>query len=141
MCCPLFLVHQGHEVHIVPQKHLVAVNPSLQRAIFQFEHAPRTDGRADPATHTTGTDNILALLGVGAHIDAHFAIGGTVAAGNALTAIGGDPESGEQPLLEAQNGRHGATEPAPDPAPKNRVEPRADDAGENTADQKGIGFA
>lgn len=136
----LLFVYQGHEVYIVAQQHLIAVDSSLQGAILQFKYATWTDRRADSASHTAWSDDVLPFLGIGAHIDSHFTVHRTIAAGDALTAIGGNPKPGKQPLLKAQNGCHGTSKPAPNPTAKNGIKTRSDNTRENTADQKRVGF-
>lgn len=45
------------------------------RAVLEAEYTARTDGGADAATDAGGANDVLPLLGVRPHIDAHFAIG------------------------------------------------------------------
>src|SRR5690606_12815303 len=136
----MILPDQGQQVHIIAQKDLPGIDPPPGGAVLQFQHTTGADRGADPAAHTTGTDNVLPPLGIGAHIDAHFAIGGTVATADALSPVGRDPKTGEQLLLEAQDGRHGTAETAPDPGAEKGVEAGADYPGKDASDQKAIGF-
>ena len=110
-------------------------------AVLQFEHAAWTDGGADAATHAGRAHYILALLGVGSHVDAHLAVRRAVAAGHALTAVGGDPKAAEESLNEAENRRLRASEATPHAAAEKRIEPDADDSGENSPDEEAVPLA
>jgi hypothetical protein len=88
----LVFVHQLHQINVIAQKYFGRIDATLLRSVFQFEHAARTYGRANTTTHTTGPYNVLAFLGIGPHIDAHLAIGGAIATGNALASVGGYPK-------------------------------------------------
>lgn len=106
--------------------------------VLQLEDTARTDRCANTAANAGRAHDILASLRVSAYIDAHFTIGGTVAARDALTAICSNPEPREKALEYSQVSSHGATKTAPDPCTKNGIEPHPDHTGEEGPDEKAI---
>src|SRR5262245_34813613 len=98
--------------------------------VLELEYSPRTHVRAHAAADAGGALHVLVGLGVGADVDAHLAVGRAVAAGDAHVLLHGDAEPAEL-LDESQEGGHGAGEAAPDARAHERVEPHAEDAGED----------
>ena len=67
-------------------------------AIFEFKYASWAHGGAYTAAYTTRAYYILPSLCVPSYVYAHFAMGGAIAAGDTLSTIGGDSESGFETL-------------------------------------------
>ena len=88
----LFVVNQSHQVYIISEQDLVPIYSAFLRPVLQFQHTSRTYGRTNTASNTAGAYNILSLLRIRPYIDTHFAVGGAVTTGNALTAVGRNPE-------------------------------------------------
>ena len=99
--------------------------------VFQFQHAARANRSAHAAAHASRPDNGFSLLGILFYVDSHFAISRAIAAGNALSAVGGDPEAGKMFLQQTQVSGHRAAKPAPDPGTENRVKSHANYARKN----------
>jgi hypothetical protein len=117
---------QVNQVDIVARQNLPAIDPSGEWSIFQFQNSAGTNSAANTAAHATRAYYIFSLLSVMAYIDPHFAIGGTISAGNTLSPVGGYPEPGKKSLLESQDSGHGTAETAPHPAPENGVKANPD---------------
>lgn len=99
----------------------------MRIGVFEVQHTARTNLRANATAHAGGPHDVLPFLGVGTDVDAHFAIGGAVAAGNALSAVGGYAEARLEPLHQTQVCRQRAAEAAPDAVTHERVEAHAND--------------
>jgi hypothetical protein len=99
---------------IISNQHWLS-KPALLIFHFQIQNAPGTHRRTDSAAHARGSDNVLAPLRVPSDINAHLAVGGAIAAGNALSAIGGYPEARFKTLDDAEISGQRTTIPAPYP--------------------------
>ncbi len=77
---------------IVADRNGFIIDPSCFIAIFQLQHTPGAHRCANSATYARCPCNVLTPLCIPFNINSHLAIGRTVAAGNALPAIGGDSE-------------------------------------------------
>src|SRR5690606_38236643 len=118
----------------------VVVNPARFFSIFKFKHPSRADRCAYPTTHTGSSDDVLPPLRIPAHIYAHFAVGGTIAAGYALPSIGGDPKPRFEPLDNTDVSSQGTAKPAPNPIAHKRVKSHANHSGKCSPNQKAIPF-
>src|SRR5690606_31898660 len=118
----------------------VVVDPARLFTVFQFEHTSRTNRCANPTSYTRSPNDVLPPLGIPAHIDSHFAVGGATATGYALPAIGGDSEAGFESLDNANICSQGAAKPAPHPIAHKRIKSYANHSGKSGSNQKTIPF-
>ena len=86
------------KIEVIAGEYFTRVDPALEWPVLESEHPSRAYCRADSAAHAAGPHDILAPLGVGPHINAHFTIGGTVTTGNTLTTICGYSKPGFETL-------------------------------------------
>jgi hypothetical protein len=73
--------------------------------VLETENTTGTDLGAESAAHAGRTGETGVGLGVGAHIDAHFAVLAATAAGNAHVTLDGNTKASKF-LYQAQQRRH-----------------------------------
>src|SRR5690606_817368 len=106
--------------------------------IFESEYTPRAHRCANAAPHAGSANYILSALGVPAHVDAHLAIRGTIATGDALPTVGRDAESGKVFLLYAQYRSHWTTKAAPNTIAHQGVKSHTDHAAKRSPYKEAI---
>ena len=118
----------------------IAVDPVYFCSVFKFQYTPWTDFGTDATSDTGRPHDVLSLLRIGTHIYAHFTIGGAIAAGNALTSVGGNSKPAFKTLNDSEDRGQWTAETAPDAASHQWIKSGADHTRKNRSYKESIPF-